>query len=221
MAIGDAISAVQQFKGDSLTQTIAAVESHMHGAGALAAAKINDSFGVSPQLLSAAAAVKQASAQINVVVHAIGILRALPHILREEEVVESLSLGAGSAGSDFDLVTNERIAEFKFIRWQDKGNAVRNSTLFQDYYRLVREETDKQRYLYLLETEIPLRFLRGRRDPLKVLARSKNLREDFAARYEQKYPTVGEYYRAHQDDVHIVDLTAIVPELDQIVVTVR
>ena len=221
MAIADAISTVQQFKGDSLTQTIAAVESQIRGTGTPEVVKINDSSGVSPGLLMAAAAVKQASAQIDVVIHAIGILYALQHILREEEVVESLSLGAGSAGSDFDLVTNERIAEFKFIRWQEKGNAVRNSTVFQDYYRLVREETDKEKYLYLLETEIPLRFLRGGRDPLKVLDRSKRLAEDFAARYGQTHRTVGDYHKAHQAEVHIANLTETVRGFDEFIAIFR
>ena len=221
MAIADATSRVQQFKSDSLTETIAAVESQARGAGAVGVVSINHSFGVSPELLIAAAEVKRASAQIDVVIHAIGILYALPHILREDEVIEGLSLGAGSAGSDFDLVTSERIAEFKFIRWQEKGNAVRNSTLFQDYYRLVREETDKERYLYLLETEIPLRFLRGGRDPLKVLNRSQSLVEDFAARYGRAYRTVGDYHEAHQAEVQIANLTEMVPGFDEFVAIFR
>lgn len=221
MAIADAISAVQQFKGDSLTQTIAAVESQIRGTGTPEVVKINDSFGVSPGLLMAAAAIKQASAQIDVVIHAIGILYALPHILREEETVESLSLGAGSAGSDFDLVTNERIAEFKFIRWQEKGNAVRNKTLFQDYFRLAREDTRKEKYLYLLETDIPLRFLQGGRDPLKVLDRNKRLAVDFTARYGPAYRTVGDYHKAHQAEVHLVNLTEMVPGFDEFVAIFR
>ena len=214
MAIADAISRVQQFKSHSLTETIAAAESQARGAGAVGVVSINRSFGVSPDLLIAAAEVKRASAQIDVIIHAIGILYALPHMLREEEVVESLSLGAGSAGSDFDLVTSRCVAEFKFIHWQERGNAVRNKTLFQDYFRLAREDIRKEKYLYLLETDIPLRFLQGGRDPLKVLDRNKRLALDFTARYGRTYRSVAEYYEAHQEEVHIVNLTEMVPGFD-------
>lgn len=214
MAISDAISRVQHFKSDSLTETIAAVESQMRGTGAVGVVNINHSFGVSPELLIAAAAVKQASAQIDVVIHAGGILYALPYILRENEVVEGLSLGAGSAGGDFDLVTNERIAEFKFIRWQGGAEAVRQKTLFQDFFKLAREETKKEKYLYLLNTEIPLRFLRGRSQVRRLLDRNKRLANDFEARYGGAYRTVGEYFEAHRDSIQVVNLADIVPGFD-------
>lgn len=42
----------------------------------------------------------------------------LPHILEPDERVESVSLGAGNTGRDFDLETNVRVAEFKFIHWR-------------------------------------------------------------------------------------------------------
>ncbi|WP_283814259.1 hypothetical protein [Bradyrhizobium aeschynomenes] len=41
----------------------------------------------------------------------------LPHILEEGEIVDYVSLGAGNTGRPFDLETNRRIAEFKFIHW--------------------------------------------------------------------------------------------------------
>lgn len=214
MAIADSISRVEQFKGRSLTRKIAEIEFQLPGGGLAQVTDANGVFGISQELLVAAAAVKKASAQIDVVIHAVGILYALPYILRDSEVVEGLSLGAGSARSDFDLVTDQRIAEFKFIRWQEKGNAVRNKSLFQDFFRLAREDTEKERCLYLLQSAIPLHFLRGGRDILRVLDRNRRLTDDFRTRYDGIYRTVGEYYRAHKDTVRIVDLTESVPGFD-------
>jgi hypothetical protein len=61
---------------------------------------------------------KQVAGQINVVIHALVILLCLPHILKDHEVIEYVSLGAGNTARAFDLETNQRVAEFKFIRWQ-------------------------------------------------------------------------------------------------------
>lgn len=45
-------------------------------------------------------------------------LLSLPNILDSGERVESLSLGAGNTPGGHDLVTDRRIAEFKFTRWR-------------------------------------------------------------------------------------------------------
>lgn len=133
-------------------------------------------------------------------------LPSVPYILDEGEVVESVSLGADNARSPFDLVTDRRIAEFKFIHWRKKGNAVREKTLFQDFFRLAREQTDKRKYLYLLGTETARRFLAGDRNIMKVLDRNRHLADDFAVRYGHTYRTVGEFYNAYKDNVYLVDL---------------
>jgi hypothetical protein len=67
-------------------------------------------------VLGAAGLIKQLAGQINVVIHALGIL--LCHILRPGEVIDYVSLGAGNSGRAFGLETNQRIAEFKFVHWQ-------------------------------------------------------------------------------------------------------
>jgi len=56
--------------------------------------------------MAAAALMKRVAGQINVVIHALGILLCLPHILEADEVVEYVSLGAGNTGRAFDLETN-------------------------------------------------------------------------------------------------------------------
>lgn len=58
---------------------------------------------------------KAFAGQIDVLVHAVGILVGLPYVLEDDEEIESLSLGAGSSGRDHDLVTNTRVGEFKFV----------------------------------------------------------------------------------------------------------
>jgi len=217
MAIDDAVTRVNEFKSGKLTRTIGRIEAELTRVGKAQVGATNQSFGINLDLLLAAAAVKRASAQIDVAIHTVGILYALPHILEEDEVVECLSLGAGNANCDFDLVTDRRIAEFKFIHWQKKGNAVRNKTLFQDLFKLVREGTPKKKYLYLLETDTPLHFLEGNRDVFKVLDRNRRLADDFRRRYGQKYGTVGEYYRDHKDKVQIVRLVEEAPEFEMFV----
>lgn len=214
MAIQDAITSINRFKGSSLAETVASFESMLAQANKVRAATIVQSAGVDQELLMAAAAVKRASAQIDVVIHTAGILYALPHLLHEGEVIKALSLGAGSAGSEFDLETDQRIAEFKFIRWQGGSESVRKKTLFQDYYKLVREPTCRRKYLYLLNTEIPLRFLNGRSAIKRVLDRNKQLAEDFANDFGQTYRTVGEFFAAHEGQVHLVNLVEVVPGFD-------
>ena len=49
----------------------------------------------------------------RVIVHAVGILVALPKILEPGELVQSLSLGAGNTGRAHDLETDRRIDEFR------------------------------------------------------------------------------------------------------------
>ena len=56
---------------------------------------------------------KRSAGQINVIVHAVGILVALPKILEPGELVQSLSLGAGNTGRAHDLETDRRIDEFR------------------------------------------------------------------------------------------------------------
>jgi hypothetical protein len=201
MSIGNAIEQVQAFKGARLAGTIHLLEQRLSGKNPAEIRQVNKSSIVDLELLLAAAAVKRASAQIDVVIHAAGILHALPFLLDEDEVVESLSIGAANADSDFDLVTDRRLAEFKFIHWQPKGNAVRNKTLFQDFYRLARAETTKDKYLYLLQTDLPLRFLTGSRNILKVLDRNRRLADDFEQRFGDRFQTVGAFYSAfrHRD----------------------
>jgi hypothetical protein len=135
--IGDrekaALDAVLQFRGASsgLADRIGALERALEGlsveeAGAEVAAR-----GIGRDLLAGALLVKGLAAQIDVILHAVGILLSLPHILVSGERIRSLSLGAGNTGRDWDMETDRQIAEFKFIKWKG-ADAIRQNTLFVD-----------------------------------------------------------------------------------------
>ncbi len=213
MKLQYALERLQQFHNASLALTVANIEARLGSADLDCVQGAIRSFGIDAELLKSAIEVKKAAAQIDVILHAVAILRALPHLLRYDDSVEKLSLGAGTAGSDFDLITSQRIAEFKFIHWQGASDAIRQITLFHDFYKLVRVPAgNRKKYLYLLNCDIPLRFLRGKRDILKVLKRNPKLVDDFVAQYGVTYHTVGEFYKAHEDEVALVNLVEIIPE---------
>src|SRR5205814_616093 len=134
-------------------------------------------LGVSMELMLAALLIKRHAGQINEIVHAIGILLALPHILEDGEVVEDLSLAAGNTGKEFDLKTNRRIAEFTFIQWQGGSEVMRQNKIFKDFYFLAEAETDKLRELYVVGTTHPSKFLEGGRALRPILKGNSKLGE--------------------------------------------
>nr|WP_294787287.1 hypothetical protein [uncultured Flavobacterium sp.] len=76
----------------------------------------------------AANIIKDASFQIDEIVHALVIMIAKEVLLNEnkEEQLEYLSLGAGNHKERFDMENNLRIAEFKFGKWNEKNaNGIR------------------------------------------------------------------------------------------------
>ena len=54
--------------------------------------------------------------QVNVVIHALGMLLCLPQILKPIEVIPYASLCAGKPGRTFDHEADLRIAEFRSVR---------------------------------------------------------------------------------------------------------
>src|SRR4051794_7309424 len=115
--------------GPELSVRIASLESELAGATARRVPKLLAGHGVDDVALRGALTIKEMSGQIDVVVHAVGILVSLPCILAPGEKVESLSLGAGNTGRDHDLVTDRQIAEFKFITWRGGPESIRQNGL--------------------------------------------------------------------------------------------
>jgi len=137
----------------------------------------------------------------------------LPHILRPGEVIDYVSLGAGNTGRAFDLETNLRVAEFKFIRWRGGPESIRQNSLFKDFYEMAEHETQKEKYLYVLGTEHGERFFNGGRSLSSVLSRNVTLRNKFNEKFGDRYGTVRDYYLPRKGRVVIQDVSAFVPEL--------
>ena len=137
LGIEDAIHLLQGFRGADLTQTIYQIEKSLKGASADSYTSVLATSGAKAEVLGAAGLIKQLAGQINVVIHTLGILLCLPHILRPGEIIDYVSLGAGNTGRAFDLETNLRVAEFKFIRWQGGPESIRQNSLFSS--RMPRE----------------------------------------------------------------------------------
>lgn len=202
---------LQRFEQDSLRQRIAALERDFHQADKNACVALFSSADVGPELWKAAQFMKQIAGQINVVVHAVGILLSLPYILQDGEVIEALSLGAGNTGVPFDLITNQRVAEFKFTHWRGGPESIRKNQLFKDFYLLAEADTTKARYLYVVDKQYPLKFMRGKRSLASVLSRNNKLWATFQVQYGDRFSTVGDYYEYRKALVEIVDLAGLVP----------
>jgi hypothetical protein len=126
-------------------------------------------------------------------------------------VVEDLSLGAGNTGRSFDLTTDLRIAEFKFISWQGGAESIRQNSLFVDLYHLAVAETDKLKQLYVTDLVYPTAFLRGRRALRSVLSKHGAVADDFFARFGDRYQVVREYWDDVKDQVDLIDVAQLVP----------
>jgi len=213
LAIEDAIDLLQRFRGADLTRTIGQIEKSLKGASAATYSAMLTTSGAKAEVLGAAGLIKQLAGQINVVIHALGILLCLPRILRPGEMIDYVSLGAGNTGRAFDLETNQRIAEFKFIHWQGGAESIRQNSLFKDFYELAECETPKEKYLYVLGTEHGEKFLNGGRALSSVLKGNVTLRKKFTDKFGDRYRTVRDYYLQRKECVVIQDVSPFVPGL--------
>jgi len=170
MRTEEALKHIAEFKGNNLKGKLNDLKSGLLGKTKKDIRQITD-------LYEAALEVKKISSQIDEIVHATGIINCLPFILAEKEKIESLSLAAGAEGEGFDLVTNLRVAEFKFSRWQAKAaNGMRKRQVFVDFVNLLLFETTKKKELYVFNTEKIIAFLQSKRATWKnVLSKSGGL----------------------------------------------
>ncbi len=211
--VADAIHLLQTFRGADLTQTIYQIEKSLKGVSAHNYSAVLTTSKAKSEVLGAAGLVKQLAGQINVVIHALGILLCLPHILRPGEVIEYVSLGAGNTGRAFDLETNQRIAEFKFIHWQGGPESIRQNALFKDFYEMSESGSAKEKYLYVLGTAHAEKFFNGGRALSSVLSRNEKLKKGFSEKFGDQYRTVRDYYLQRKESVVIQDVSSFVPEL--------
>ena len=217
MKLEEAAKRVQDFESGSLTDRLSQLESIFQNVGVLQAKELCFSHNLNSQLLSASFELKKLAAQINIIIHATGILASLPFILNNGEKVEYLSLGAGNTGKKFDLETNYRIAEFKFINWKGGPESIRQNSLFKDFFGLAEEKTNKKKYLYVLGTEMPMKFFNGKRKLSSIMSKNIALQKQFTSLYKSQIATVNEYYKLKKMEVVLEDLTPILPELREII----
>jgi hypothetical protein len=168
---------------------------------------------IDARVLEAAFAIKKIASQINVTIHVLGIILSLPKILEPGEVIESVSLGAGNTGRKFDLETDRRIAEFKFISWKGGAEAVRQNQLFKDFYLLAEADSVKRKELYVTGALHPERFFASGRSIQSILSRNNRLWELFQAQHGERFSYVKEYIDFRRQEVRIIDLSELLPEL--------
>lgn len=217
MQIEEAARKVQDFEDGSLTYRLSRLELDSKGLGSNQIKELCASNKLDSSLLSASFELKKLAGQINVVIHATGILASLPFILNEGEKIEYLSLGAGNTGKQFDLETTHRIAEFKFINWKGGPESIRQNSLFKDFFGLAEQETNKKKFLYVLGLEKPLKFFNGKRKLDSVMSKNNALQKNFKSIFASKFSVVNEYYKFRKNDVRIVDISPMLPELTEII----
>lgn len=213
LAVAGAIRLLQTLRGTDLTQTIYQIERSLRGVSVDGYPAVLATSGAKEEALAAAGLIKQLVGQINVVIHALGILVCLPHILRHGEVIDYFSLGAGNTGRAFDLETNLRIAEFKFIRWQGGPDSIRRNSLFKDFYEMAEYGTRKEKCLYVLGSVHVENFLNGRRAMSSVLSRNETLRRKFTEKFGDRYRAVRDYYFPRKESVMLQDVSSFIPGL--------
>jgi hypothetical protein len=204
---------LSKFAGPNLTSTLGRIEEAVRGVSTDNCDAFLEEAGAGTEVLAAAAEMKRLAGQINVIIHALGILLCLPHILEPGETVEYVSLGAGNTGRPFDLETNLRAAEFKFIRWRGGAESIRQNSIFKDYVLLAEHPTPKRKYLYLLGTRHALKFFEGGRALSSVLSRGDKLQRMFLDRFGGRYRTVRDYYAVEGGKVQIEDVSPWLSEL--------
>lgn len=170
------------------------------------------SEGIDNSILEAAVAIKQAAGQVNVSIHALGIALALPHLMEKDEEIISVSLGAGNTGRRFDLETDRRVAEFKFIAWRGGAESIRQNGIFVDLLHLLQDSTSRKRFMYVVNKEVPERFLHGNRAIASVLSKNSSAATTFQDLYGTRYTRVRDWYaREARGNVEIVDLRDVLP----------
>jgi hypothetical protein len=208
----DALETVRRFKGVRLATQVAQLEYEAEHKTASDLRPILERNLIDNNLLTAAVALKRAAAQIDEVVHAVGILLCLPVILEATEMIESLSLAAGNTGRTFDLETDKRIAEFTFIEWKGGAESIRKQKLFKDFYTLSEVVTQKKRYIYVVGHEHGPRVFLSRSPCAGMLRKYADLQKQFVQKYGSDL-AVREYYQQKQHLIEIVDLASAVPSM--------
>lgn len=207
MSIEKDLTAIAKFQGESLTKSLSMIESQMSGISSSDCLEFCNSFGVDDELIGSVRAVKKVAGQINVILHATGIMNSLSRLLKDGEEIQSVSLGAGNTGRRFDLETNLQVAEFKFIDWQGGAETIRQNGLFKDFHNLAEFESFKEKNLYVVGTQYPLKFFNSGRALTSVLSKQPVILESIKNKYGDSVCKTRDYYNLHKHSVQIKDIT--------------
>jgi hypothetical protein len=207
MDINEAINIVKAFKKESVKEVLLELQK----------TDITNSTYDFENIFTSAKIIKEASAQIDEIVHASGIMLELSVWLNENEDVKYLSLGAGNHKEHFDLETNHRIAEFKFGKWnENSANGIRRRGYFSNYITLLTADNGLNKYFVIEDKNAFLKFLNGTASWRNVLSKNpsvfKKLEKFLVNNKMEHIATVGEIYHLFNDKVAIVDYTEILKE---------
>lgn len=192
--LAESVERIAQFSGKNLAAKIGELEFTFTSLSGEQIASRLRATSIDATLLNAARSIKRAAAQIDVVLHALGILVLLPSIIEKDEIVESLSLGAGSSElRRFDLETSHRVAEFTFIEWTGNDN-VRLQKVFKDFYRLAEFDTIKKKELWVTDETYILKYLRSGTSISSATLKHREIWEKFQKTYPE-IKSVHDYYR--------------------------
>lgn len=195
-----------EFKKPALKNRVATIETSMRGRNKSTLVAILAEHSVTLQLLQAALTLKSAASQIDNLLHALGILILLPKILEDEEAIIEVSLSAGTGGKSYDLETDRRVAEFKFINWQGGSNAVRHRAVFHDFVKLAESSTNRLKQIFLIDPQHSRKWLCGKTSLRSALTTHADTLDGLLAKYRDQVQTVSDYYKLYQGSVHLENI---------------
>jgi len=190
-------------KPKTLRNQIATIERGLHSKGKVDVLEYVMKHKI-PELLSEKLFIKRLSAQVDVAIHAYGILLALSQLLEDGEVIEYLSLGAGNTGKAFDVATSKRIMEFKFAQWDGSGsNTIRQNSIFKDFLELAidTENDGKTKFIYCLSAANVIKFLSNSERSLASVLSHRHMT------IQEQYGTVRAFYNDFKNEVKIIELS--------------
>lgn len=213
--LGEAVALLADFLGaEPLTAAIASLERDLAGRPARQVGDLAATRGISPDLMVAALTVRESLGRLNDLIHAAGIVLALPHLLEEgEEISVRPSLAAGNdPRRPFDLETNRRVAEFKLARWRG-ADAMRKRQTFKDLVMLAADRTSRRAELFVVGPE-PGRFLRtSRATAAWALDRTPHARRVFEESFGSLDLSVAQFTAHHAGHVRVTDLCDVLPPM--------
>jgi hypothetical protein len=209
MNLNEAINIVKIFKNESVKETLIGLQ------------KLEKTISISnfETIYLAAKIIKEASSQIDEIVHASGIMIAKEVWLNEREKVEYLSLGAGNHKERFDMETNLRIAEFKFGKWNEKSaNGIRRRGYLGNYVSLLVAKDPRIKYFVIEDKVAFVKFMNGKASWRNVLSKNpsgfKKLEKFIIENKKEHLVTVGEIYREFGEWVTVMDYNQIIEKIN-------